>query len=152
MMDVAKELESRLMPMLEVAASTLRSEFPTANIRTESHPVGSLTDLQGHYVAISCLLVEPDSRVTEMKRTQPDLVDLVIGVQHLTTEPELSELYVCWGHPSGHIELELLHAPIPINEAAWGRAVDSVAPLVDALRTAIRRGQPPEWAAPGFPG
>jgi hypothetical protein len=145
------ELERRILPRLEAAAASLRNEFPDIHVRTESHSVGNLTDLKGHFVAISCLLVAPESRVPDRGRIEPDLVDLVIGVQHLTTQPELSELYVCWGHPSGHIELEPLKRAIPLDEAAWQLAEESVPALVDALRTAIQRGQPPDWSVPAFP-
>jgi hypothetical protein len=145
------ELERRILPLLRTAASTLRDEFPTVNIGTESHSVGSLTTLQGHMVAISCLLVEPKKRTPDLSRTEPDLVDLVVGVEHLTTEPRLADLYVCWGHPSGHTELDLLPAPITLDEAAWRFAEGAIPALVDAVRTAIRRGQPPEWSTPVFP-
>jgi hypothetical protein len=145
------ELERRFMRRLEAAAASLRNEFPNVHVRTKSHPVGGATDLHGHIVAISCLLTAREARAPDLARIEPDLVDLVIGVQHLTTEPELAELYVCWGHPSGHIELESLEKPIPLDEAAWQLADESVPALVDALRTAIQRGQPPDWSVPAFP-
>jgi hypothetical protein len=145
------ELERRILPLLETEADTLRAEFPTANIGTESHSVGSLTSLQGHMAAISCLLVEAEKRTPDRSRTEPDLVDLVVGVEHLTTEPRLADLYVCWGHPSGHVELDLLPAPIALDEAAWRLAEKAIPLLVEALRTAIRRGQPPHWPKPAFP-
>jgi hypothetical protein len=88
------QLERRILPLLETAATSLRSEFPTLNIGAESHPVGSLTALQGHMAAISCLLVETEKRRPDVSRTNPDLVDLVVGVKHLTTEPQLVDLYV----------------------------------------------------------
>lgn len=145
------ELERRILPLLETAATRLRSEFPTVNIGTESHPVGSLTTLQGHMAAISCLLVEIEKRVPDVSRAEPDLVDLVVGVKHLTTEPQLADLYVCWGHPSGHVEIDLLPTPIVLDEAAWRLAEDAIPTLIEALRTAIRRGRPPEGSHPLFP-
>jgi hypothetical protein len=81
----------------------------------------------------------------------PDLVDLVVGVKHLTTKPQLEDLYVCWGHPSGHVEVDLLHTPIVLDEAAWRLAEEAIPTLVEALRTAIRRGRPPEGSKPLFP-
>jgi hypothetical protein len=145
------ELERRIMPLLETAATILRDEFPSVNIGTESHSVGSLTALQGHMAAISCLLVEPEKRTPDSSRTEPDLVDLVVGVKHLTTEPQLADLYVCWGHPSGYVEVDLLPAPIVLDEAAWRLAEDAIPALVEALRTAIRRRRPPVGSKAAFP-
>jgi len=138
-------LERRLLPRLQSAAQDLRREFPAVRIRTESSSVGGKTSLQGHHVAISCIVAD------DRPREEPDLVDLVIGIRHLTTNPELESLYVCWGHPSGHIELELLDNPIPLDDAAWAAAEAAVPKLVDAMREAIARGRPPEGAQPGFP-
>jgi hypothetical protein len=138
-------LERRIRPLLEAAANDLRAAFPTARIRTESSSVGSKTSLQGHHVAISCIVAD------DLPREKPDLVDLVVGIRHLTTEPELESLYVCWGHPSGHVELELLEEPIRLDEVAWAAAEAAVPRLVNALRTAVARGQPPDGSTSGFP-
>ena len=145
-LDPGAELERRILPMLERAAENLRGEFPAARIHTEADSVGSLTALQGHMVAISCIVADDDR-----PREVPDLVDLVVGIQHLTSEPELANLYVCWGHPSGHIELELLTHPIPLDKKAWELAETAVPKLVHALREAVSRGSPPADAPNAFP-
>ena len=144
--DPGAELERHFLPILEQAAEYPRSEFPAARIHTEAGSVGSLTTLQGHMVAISCVVAD-DNRPREV----PDLVDLVVGVQHLTTEPELADLCVCWGHPSGHIELELPVDPIPLDDQAWKVAESAVPRLVEALRNAIARGRPLADAVNPFP-
>jgi len=138
-------LERRILPLLEAAAKDLRAAFPTARIRTESSSVGSKTSLQGHHVAISCIVAD------DLPREKRDLVDLIVGIRHLTTEPELESLYVCWGHPSGHIELELLKEPIRLDEVAWAAAEAAVPRLVNTLRSAVARGQPPDGSTSGFP-
>jgi hypothetical protein len=145
------ELERRILPLLKAAASSLQGEFPTVIIGTQSLSVGSQTAPQGHMAAISCQIVETEKRRPDLSRTEPDLVDLVVGIKHLTTEPQLERLYVCWGHPSGHTEVDLLPAPIVLDEAAWRLAEEAIPALVDALRTAIKRGRPPEWSKPLFP-
>src|SRR5262249_30961204 len=123
----------------------LSREFPSVRIRTESSSVGSKTSLQGHHVAISCIVAD------DRPREEPDLVDLLVGIRHLTTEPELESLYVCWGHPSGYVELELLDRPVPLDDAAWSSAEAAVPRLVEALRSAIKRGRPAEGAPSAFP-
>jgi hypothetical protein len=138
-------LERRILPLLEAAAQELSREFPSVRIRTESSSVGSKTSLQGHHVAISCIVAD------DRPREEPDLVDLLVGIRHLTTEPELESLYVCWGHPSGYVELELLDRPVPLDDAAWSSAEAAVPRLVEALRSAIKRGRPAEGAPSAFP-
>jgi uncharacterized protein DUF6881 len=138
-------LERRIRPLLEAAAKDLRAAFPRARIRTESSSVGSKRSLQGHHVAISCIVAD------DLPREKPDLVDLIVGIRHLTTKPELESLYVCWGHPSGHIELELLDEPIRLDEVAWAAMEAAVPRLVNALRTAVARGQPPDGSISAFP-
>jgi hypothetical protein len=145
--DPVLELERRILPLLEVAATSLRVEFPDFGIRTESHSVGSQTNLKGHSVALGCVLV----RTPDFSRDEPDLIDLVVGVRHLASGPQLAQLYVCWGHPSGCIELELLRSPIPADESAWKLAEESVPALLNAFRTAILRGQPPDGSPNAFP-
>jgi hypothetical protein len=44
-----------------------------------------------------------------------------------------------------------LKKAIPLDDAAWRLVGESVPALVDALRTAIQRGQPPDWSVPAFP-
>ena len=136
--EAAKMLELRLLPILDAAAAQLRRDFPTFRISTEAHSVGRLTERQGHMIAISCLMPEI------VAKDAADLVDLVVEIQHLTTEPELSDLYLCWGHPSGRIELDLLPAPVLLDEKAWQLAEQSVPVLVEALRNALLRGRPPD--------
>jgi hypothetical protein len=87
-------------------------------------------------VAISCLMPHVVSDEAA------DLVDLVVQIQHLTTQPQLSGLYVCWGHPSGRVELDLLPAPVLLDATGWQLAARSVPVLVEALRNALLRGRP----------
>jgi hypothetical protein len=135
--EAAERLEFTLLPTLDAAAARLRSEFPKLRIRAEAHPIGSRTALQGHMAAISCLM--PDV----VSEEDADLVDLVVQIQHLTTQPELSGLYVCWGHPSGRVEIDLLPAPVPLDATGWQLVEQSVPVLIEALRNALRRGRPP---------
>jgi hypothetical protein len=144
--DPVATLEARVVPQLQTAADALKVEFPTAHVAVESHPVGRLTSLQGHLVAISVVLPVPDQR-----SDQPDHIALSVGIRHLTTRPELDTLDVCWGHPSGYLELDLLPKPIALDESAWRAAEEGMPALVAALRTAIQRGQPPAHVKPVFP-
>jgi len=140
------ELEGRILPLLRTVAIDLRREFPNTNVGVESHPVGRLTSLQGHIVAITVMLSAPDQRPD-----QPDHVDLVVGLRHLSSAPELDTADVCWGHPSGHTECDLLSGPMPVDEAVWQLVESGLPRLIAALRDAIRRGQPPADATPFFP-
>ena len=97
-------------------------------------------------MALSCLITD-DDRLREV----PDLVELVVGIQHLNTNRELADLYVCWGHPSGYVELDLLDKPIPLDDAAWAMAEAAVPRIVSALRDALARGRPPDGALSPFP-
>jgi hypothetical protein len=134
-MSVVEQLENRLMPPLKQAVAVLQREFLSFRIAIWSSSVGSLTQYQGHDVGIDCLL--PDA-----PPEQPDNVCLSIGVRHVTTTPEICDASVCWGAPSGDIELDVVDEPLPFSAEMMSRIEAELPRLVDALRIALRRGKP----------
>ena len=134
---MAEPFWTRLMPALDAAAVSLRERFPDVRISTEHHPVGSRTALQGYMVAISCLLPdrEPDAA---------DVLDVEIDAVHLSTAPVISGAYVCWGHPNGYPEADLVDTPFPMDEAGLQRVDAMVPALVKAVAKGLRRGHPPD--------
>jgi hypothetical protein len=132
---VIKELEDRLLPKLRKFAEEISEQFPTVKATVWSAPVGSLTDYQCHDLGIDCLLsdVGPD---------ETDDVALSIGVKHRATTP-LLEAGVYWGAPSGHVEIELFPDPIEATAETIQELEAGLPLLYDAIKTAVRRGQPP---------
>jgi hypothetical protein len=136
-MDVVKDLEKRFLPMLHNMAKEINAEFPHVKTKVQSHSVGSATDFQGHSVALECCL--PDVSID-----QPDNIVLEITVKHINSKPEISSLDVCWGHPSGEIELFIAPENPECNDALFNDIEDFLPELSETLKMAIKRGRPPE--------
>ncbi len=128
-------IEGRFLPVLEATAEDIRRAFPQVRTSTWSSPTGTLTDYQGHDLGIDCKLPDrPNDKV--------DNVALFIGVRQLTTTPALSEALVCWGHPSGTIEADLLVEGLPFSEETLLHIEAGLPKLFEALRRALERGKP----------
>ena len=54
---------------------------------------------------------------------------------------EVTSLEVCWGHPSGDLELDILSNPIDLNDEALERIVGELPWLQTALKAAVTRGR-----------
>ncbi len=132
---IVQELERRFLPSLHKMAEEISREFPSVKVNVWSHSIGSRTNYQGHNIGIECLF-------SNANLDQVDNVALSIDVKHLTTVPEIVSADVCWGHPSGYIEAELLQVPVAFDEDVLGKLEDGLQELYSALRTAIERGQP----------
>jgi hypothetical protein len=129
-----QELQDRLAAPLRVLAAEIAGEFPSVRV-VESFstlPARSNSCLLG----LSCILAAT-------RPSQPDLVDLSISVTDLTTTPRIDSADVCWGHPSGWVELEVFEEPVVLTDEAVGKLREQMPNLAAALRRALRRGRPP---------
>lgn len=110
-MHAVTELERIFLPLLQEAERVSVSEYPQLKFNSGSSSVGGLTEYQGHCVWLECIF--PDATNEEA-----DSVAIMIGVKHLTTEPELCEVSVEWGHGQ-HPEhmIELLDHPVALTVA-----------------------------------
>lgn len=126
------------MPQLERAAFMLNQSLSQAKASAFSGPIGSATAHQGYHFGIECLF--PSAAVS-----QADNVALIVSACHLDREPRLSA-DVCWGHPSGQVEVSLSEAPSeqwPFASAVRVDEVISALPrLLDAFSLAAKRGPP----------
>jgi hypothetical protein len=129
---IASELEARFWPALRELANRVTSEFPAVKTHTHSLSVGKSTEYQGWQLELDCLLPDADWR--------SDTVGLIIGLRHLTTEPELDKLEVGWGDGGGPGEVDLLREPVTLNPEAWNAIEIQLSVLSEALRSAIAQG------------
>jgi hypothetical protein len=132
-MNIVQEIEARLLPALERAANEITTEFPDIKAQVYSMPMGSLTDLEGHSLFLSCLF-------TTISVSQPNEVLLHIGLRDLVSEP-LLQAQVTWGYP-GVVEFELFHKPVRATPTMLHTLVADLPYLVSALKTVLRRGHP----------
>ena len=128
------ELKTRLLPILRHAAVNLKQDFPGVTARVNSYPIGTKTSFKGMVIALECLLPDVDA--------ETDLVSLEIVVKHLDAAPVLHAADVCWGHPSGVVEASLALEGRPLDTDSMDVLQSGIPTLVEALRTALRRGAP----------
>ena len=134
-MDPVHELRLTLLPVLQLWQQQLRASHPDVVVTLWDSPTGSATDCQGHDIGLDCLLksASPD---------EPDNVALSVALKHLRTEPMIHSADVVWGHPSGHIEAELLPSPVAFSEANLRKVAERLPVLLSALQQALLRGRP----------
>ena len=135
-MDPVSHLRRKVLPILQAYAQQLRAEHPDLNINVYDWSVGDRTDWQGHAIGLECLIGDAMPEL-------PDNVALAVELCHLHKTPKISSADVTWGHPSGHIEAELLADPIRFSPESLTEIVDRLPELFIALQQAVRRGQPP---------
>jgi hypothetical protein len=135
---IVEDLDWRFLPRLEAEADRLRREFPQHTFWTGSRSSGPRTGLpfSFHSVYIDCMIPDVDDR------TRPDDLCLEIRARHIATEPLLDTADVCWGHPSGHLEIDLLPKPVPADGEHLDRIESQLPALLAALRRALERGRP----------
>ena len=131
-----QRIGDRVLPLLRSIADDIAREHPDVKVQVWDGPVGSLTELQGHDFGVECLFHDRAADET-------DTVALSINVAHLTTHPKLTSLDVCWGHPSGTLEIDVLADRIDLDDAALERILAELPRLASALRSAVVRGRPP---------
>jgi hypothetical protein len=124
-----------VLPLLDAIAAELAREHPDVKVHVWNSPVGNLTELQGHDFGVECLF-------QDRPLDESDNVALTIDIAYLTTHPKLMGLDVCWGHPSGKLEILLLAAPIDLDDSAIERIVAEVPKLASTLKAAVARGRP----------
>jgi hypothetical protein len=130
--DWIQELRRRLAAPLRELATEVASEFP--GVRVIEHSFGR-TQSSECQVGLSCILAA-------VSKAQPDLIDLTISATDLATAPVIASADVCWGHPSGKVELELFDRPVLLNEDSLCMLEEQLPNLAGALRNALRRGRP----------
>jgi hypothetical protein len=130
-----QELRDRLSVPLDALRVEVAREFPDVRVTLVSGPVGSAGPRPGFHIGLSCLL--PD-----VAASQPDLVDLVVSLTEVSTTPRIVSADVCWGHPSGRIELEVFSEPVDLTEEALATLEQELPRLGSALKAALRRGRP----------
>jgi hypothetical protein len=133
--DWVDRIGERVLPLLDAIAAELAREHPDVKVHVWSQPVGSLTELQGHDFGVECLF-------HDRPLDESDNVALTIDIAYLTTHPKLTGLDVCWGHPSGKLELHILAEPIVLDDAAIDRIVAEIPRLASVLKSAVARGRP----------
>ncbi len=132
-MQLVQEMERRFLPILNDMSKHLAREFPEVRTRVLSSAVGSLTDYQGQNLGVECLFpnATPD---------QDDNVALIISVKHLTTQPLIDSVDVCWG--LGYVEDTLFPNPMEATESALAQIEANLPRLYETLKMAVRRGHP----------
>ncbi|NMO18149.1 hypothetical protein HPC49_14170 [Pyxidicoccus fallax] len=135
-MDTVTKLRHELLPLLEEQVRQLQLEHPGVAISVWDSPVGSRTTYQGHCLGIDCVLANQGSN-------EPDNVALELSVKHLDREPLIDAAIVGWGHPSDHVEADLVVEPVAFSEEQLRRVLDRLPELIAALRRALHRGRPP---------
>jgi hypothetical protein len=130
-----QRIGDRVLPLLRSIADDIAREHPDVKVHVWDGPVGSLTELQGHDFGVECLF-------RDRTADESDNVALSINLAHLTTQPKLTSLDVCWGHPSGRLELDVLADWIDLDDAALERIVAELPRLASALKSAVGRGRP----------
>ena len=134
-MNVVQELESRFLPSLDRMAKELERLFPDVKTNIWSWSVGTLTEYDGHNMGVESLLPLDNPN-------QPDNIALSISVKHITTEPRIDGVDVCWGH--GYIEAEIFPNEVAFTHDILNKIEDYLPKLFDAMKIAIRRGHPPD--------
>jgi len=134
--DWADRIGSRVLPTLCKIAEEIAHEYPQVGVHVRSHPVGSATDFQAHDFSVECVF---DAQPPD----ESDCVALSITIAYLTTRPKLYTLDVCWGHPSGFLEIDLLSDPVDLDDDAIRRIEAALPQLEVALKAAVARGRPP---------
>jgi hypothetical protein len=130
-MSFGTQLETALLPLLRIAEREVAREYPKYKFGTGSSSVGGLTSYQGHHVWLECMF--PDAADQEA-----DSVALMVGAEHITSEPQLCEASVEWGnghHPD--IAIELLAEPVAFTEQALQRVAARLPELLAVFRKAI---------------
>jgi hypothetical protein len=127
--------EDQLMPTFERIAQEIRQTFPEMTARVWSSPIGSSTEFQGHCMGVDCVFKDAPPEAS-------DCVALTIQLAYLTTRPQLTSADVCWGHPSGHCEEELMSEPLDLSDAVIQQLQANLPTLESALRAAVARRSP----------
>jgi hypothetical protein len=125
------EFERIFLPLLHEAERAVASAYPRFKFSVGSSSIGSLTEYKGHIAWLECIF--PDAADHEA-----DSVAIMIGVKHLTTEPELCEASVEWGsgrHPE--IMLELLEHSVSLTENALRETAMRFPQLTRVFRNAL---------------
>ena len=131
-MDAVAKLEAFFLPLLQQEEKRLSAEYPMFKFNVWSWSVGGRTDYQGHDVGIECTF--PDATGNEA-----DCVALIIGVNHLTSVPQICEASVGWGsgqHPE--VTTDLVETPIPFSQEALQRLVGLLPTLLQTFRQALQ--------------
>jgi hypothetical protein len=136
-MSPVRELRTRVQPILQNWGDRLRADHPDVRTNVFDASVGSTTDFQGHVIGIDCLF-------TSSAADKADNVALEIVLSHLHETPMIVCADVTWGHPSGHVEAELLPNPIEFSQEHLADLIERLPALFVALQGAVRRGHPPD--------
>jgi hypothetical protein len=134
-MNWVEAFEQRYRTRLDEYAQEIKRDFAGVSATVYSKPGGTATPIPGHDLGISCVL-------SKVAATDPDVLDLMITIQDLKTAPEIAALDVTWGHPSGHMELDLQPAPTPLTQNSFERIDAALPQLYAALRQALTKGKP----------
>lgn len=132
---LVKKLEKKLLPEFEEVAEKIRLEIPNVSAKVESHSFG-FDEYLGHSFGISCLLTPICG--------EADNVALNVSLSNLVAIQKI-HADVCWGHPSGYIEVEF-----PIDSKLSVEVTDKILEdlyqdlprLYEALFEALRRRKP----------
>lgn len=127
--------EAELMPTFRRLAEEISRTYPHVVTEVWSSPVGSTASLQGHIMGVECLVKDAPLDVS-------DNVALSINLAHLSSRPQLSSADVCWGHPSGYVEADLISEPLDLSEAVVERVKAELPTLEAALKAAVARRIP----------
>ena len=96
------------------------------------------TQYQGHDLGMEALL--PGAHAD-----QADTVALIIGLNHLTTEPMIVEAGVGWGAGnSPEVAIDLVDEPVPFSSEALATIESEFPKLVHVLEQAVGA-----WRSPG---
>jgi hypothetical protein len=134
-MDALTQMRVKILPMLQSWTQSLKADHPRIAVDVFDLPVGSATDYQGHTIGIACTF-------PPRERGEADHVALAIVLKHLHTTPKIDSADVAWGHPSGHLEVDILPAPVDFSGGRLADLIAQLPKLRDGLQRAIRRGQP----------
>jgi hypothetical protein len=135
-MSLVDDLAARVMPLLHGARDALAAAWPRHRFQVGTHPIGGLTDYQGHEIYLVCLFT--DGR-------DPDSLQLTVNLAYLTSAPRLL-LDVVWG--SGDVEASLPEvwdrsSNWPLADAeAVAEVLRALPRLLGVFEDAVRRGYP----------
>jgi hypothetical protein len=127
-MDLAAQLGHRILPLLQGWAGRLRAEFPHVTAHASGDP--------GRGFRIDC-------GIQDAAADQVDRVALSVSLRDVDGTLMMQSADVAWGHPSGHIEAEILATPAALTPELIEAIADRLPELFAGLRQAIRRGHPP---------
>lgn len=128
--------KNNLLVCFESVRSELSEQYPNVIFSVGSGTWGQKTNAQGYNVYLSCVMPEQEPAIA-------DLIDLEISISHIRTQPKLTA-DVCWGHPSGFVEQSFHPQAVVFDEQTKAQFMDGLPNLVDALKTALKRGKPLE--------